>query len=267
MIHSRILDRLRAGGWASMTSVGRIHEPWVAELIGAVGFDAIWYDLEHRTACEESAARMAVGCRAGRTDLVVRVRKSDYSMPMRALEVGANGLMIPHVRSAEEAQRWVDWCRFPPLGARGFDGAGADADYMLARPLDHIRHGNENVLLAFQIEDREAVEAVDEIAAVSGFDVLFIGPADLTLSLGVPFEWEHPNYQRVIDKVSAAAARAGKWWGLPVDSPATARRYLERGARLLAYGSDHVLLTAGFQKLYSELLEASAPTVRRPLCD
>ncbi len=253
MIASKLLERLRSGGCARVAGVCRLTDPWVAELIGKIGFDAVWYDLEHRTAPEESAAHMAVGCRAGRTDLMVRVRKSDYSMPMRMLEVGANGLMVPHIRSAEEARQWVDWCRFPPVGARGFDGAGADADYMLAGALEHIRHANRNVFLAFQIEDREAVEAVDEIAAVDGFDVLFVGPADLSLSLGVAFEWNHPAYQRAVDRVAEAAARHGKWWGLPVDSPESARRYWDRGARLLAYGSDHVLLVAGFRRLFGEL--------------
>jgi 4-hydroxy-2-oxoheptanedioate aldolase len=258
MIPSRVLERLRAGGCARVTGVCRLTDPWAAELIGKIGFDAVWYDLEHRTASEASAAGMAVGCRAGRTDLMVRVRKSDYSMPMRMLEVGANGLMVPHIRSAEEARRWVDWCRFPPLGSRGFDGAGADADYMLAGPLEHIRHANDNVFLAFQIEDRSAVEAIDEIAAVDGFDILFVGPADLSLSLGVPFELNHPACQRAIDRVAAAAARSGKWWGLPVDSAESARRYLERGARFLAYGSDHALLVEGFRKLFDELNGAVA---------
>jgi 4-hydroxy-2-oxoheptanedioate aldolase len=258
MISSRVLERLRRGECARITGVCRLTEPWVAELIGQIGFDAVWYDLEHRTAPEESAARMAVGCRAAQTDLMVRVRKSDYSMPMRMLEVGANGLMVPHIRSAEEARQWVGWCRFPPLGRRGFDGAGADADYMLAGPLEHVRHANQNVFLAFQIEDRAAVEAIDEIAAVDGFDILFVGPADLSLSLGVPFEFGHPAYQQAIDRVAAAAARCGKWWGLPVDSAESARRYRDRGARFLAYGSDHALLVEGYRRLFGELAGALA---------
>jgi 4-hydroxy-2-oxoheptanedioate aldolase len=253
VVSSKVLERLRGGGFARVTSVCRLTDPWLAELIGRVGFDAVWYDLEHRTAPEGSAAAMALGCRAAGTDLMVRVRKSDYGMPMRMLEVGASGLMAPHVRSVAEARQWVDWCRFPPLGSRGFDGAGADADYMLAGPLEHIAHANRNTFLVFQIEDRAAVEAIDEIAAVDGFDILFVGPADLSLSLGVPFQTGHPEMQRAIDRVAAAAARAGKWWGIPVSSAGSARGYLRRGARFLAYGSDHGLLVEGYQKLFEDL--------------
>lgn len=253
MIASKVLQRLRAGECARVTGVCRLTDPWVAELIGKIGFDAVWYDLEHRTATEDSAAQMAVGCRAGGADLMVRVRKSDYSMPMRMLEVGASGLMVPHIRSAEEARQWVDWCRFPPVGSRGFDGAGADADYMLADPLAHIRHANENVFLAFQIEDLAAVEAIEEIAAVDGFDILFVGPADLSLSLGIPFEFTHPAFGQAVERIAAAAAGSGKWWGLPVDSPESARRYRQMGACFFAYGSDHVLLVQGYRKLFDEL--------------
>jgi len=253
MVPSRVLHRLRSGGFVRLTSICRVTEPWLAELVGRLGFDGVWYDLEHRTAPESSAEAIAVACRASGCDLMVRVRKSDYGMPMRMLEIGANGLMVPHMRSAAEARRWVDWCRFPPLGSRGFDGAGADADYMLADPAEHIAHANHQVFLAFQVEDRAAVEAINEIAAVEGFDILFVGPADLSLSLGVPFEWGHPELARAIRRVADAAARFGKWWGLPVASPEAAREYLRLGARVLAYGSDHVLLVDGYRRLYAEL--------------
>lgn len=255
MVPSKVLQRLRGGGFARLTSICRVGEAWLAELVGRLGFDAVWYDLEHRTAPESSADSLAVACRASGCDLLVRVRKSDYGMPMRMLEIGANGLMVPHVRSAAEARQWVDWCRFPPLGSRGFDGAGADADYMLADPRRHVAHANREVFLAFQIEDRAAVEAIDEIAAVEGFEILFVGPADLSLSLGVPFEWDHPELERAICRVAEAAARAGKWWGLPVGSPEAARRYLRLGARVLAYGSDHVLLVEGYRRLSADLVD------------
>ncbi len=89
----------------------------------------------------------------------------------------------------------VEWSRFPPLGKRGLDGAGADADFGLANTHEYLKHANEEVFLAFQIEDREAIEAIDEIAAVPGFDLLFIGPGDLSLSYEVPLEFDHPLLQ------------------------------------------------------------------------
>lgn len=253
MVNSRVLQILRGGGFAKVTAVGRVNEPWLPEVIGRIGFDALWYDLEHQTGPDHAANGMALACRASGMDLMVRVRKSEYGSPMRLLEAGANGLMIPHIRSVEEARQWVEWCRFPPLGKRGFDGAGADADYMLASPLEHLRHGNEQVFLVFQIEDREALDCIDDIAAVEGFDVLFVGPGDLSISLGVPFQMNHASMQSAIDRVAAAAARHGKWWGIPAGSAAQAQQYLERGARFVARGSDHVVLVNGFRTLFDEL--------------
>jgi len=171
---------------------------------------------------------------------------------MRALESGANGIMVPHCRSVEEARQWVEWTRFPPLGRRGFDGAGADADYMLADPLEHLKHTNREVFLVLQIEDMEAVECVEQIASVEGVDVLFVGPADLSLSLGVSLQFQHPKVQAAIDRVALATARAGKWWGIPTGSLQAAQAAIDRGARMVTCGSDHLFLVQGFQKAFQE---------------
>jgi len=253
MVNSKVLTKLRNGGFVKVTCVGRVNDSWLPELIGRIGFDALWYDLEHQTGPDHAANAFALACRASGMDLMVRVRKAEYGSPMRMLEAGANGLMVPHIRSAEEARQWVEWCRFPPLGKRGFDGAGADADYMLAGPIEHMRHANEEVFLTFQIEDREALDRIGDIAAAPGYDVLFIGPGDLSISLGVPFEINHPSMQQAIDAIARAAAAHGKIWGIPAGSPAAAQAYLERGARFIAYGSDHVVLLNGFQALYRDL--------------
>jgi 4-hydroxy-2-oxoheptanedioate aldolase len=229
MVKSRVLQKLRAGDFVRTVSIGRVTEPWFAEVIGRVGFDVIWLDLEHRAFGYNVIDPISLACRATGIDLMVRIRKTGYTAPMRALEFGANGLMIPHCRSAEEARQWVEWARFPPLGKRGFDGAGADADHMLADPLEHLRHGNAETFLVLQIEDREAVECVDEIAAVDGYDLLFIGTGDLSISLGAPMQAGHPSVQRAIDRVAEAAAKHGKWWGIPTGTPEAAQGYLDRG--------------------------------------
>src|SRR5262249_58378907 len=97
--------------------------------------------------------------------------------------------------------------RFPPAGKRGLDGAGADADFGLADTSQHLEHANREVFLALQIEDKEAVDAIDEIAAVPGYDLLFVGPGDLSLSYGVPLQFEHPVLQEAIGRVAAAVAK------------------------------------------------------------
>ncbi len=247
MTKSRLRRALREKSFVKVVGMNRVTEPWFAELAGKLGFDVIWFDMEHRAHSYEMVDRVSVACRATGIDLMVRVRKTGYTSVMRALEFGANGVMVPHCRSAEEARQWVEWTRFPPLGKRGFDGAGADGDYGLANPLQFLKEQNEETFLVLQIEDRESVECVDKIAAVEGVDLLFVGPADLSISYGVPLQREHALVQRAMDKVANAAAKAGKWWGTVTPTPESAQLELDRGARMVTCADDHFLLVQGLQ--------------------
>lgn len=253
MTKSRVLRKLRQGECVRVAGVSRVADPWLAEVIGHLDYDVIWFDMEHRAFGYDAIDPLSLACRATGIDLMVRVLKEGYMSPMRALEFGANGLMVPHCRSAAEARQWVEWSRFPPLGRRGIDAAGADADYMLADPLEHLRYGNEETFLVLQIEDREAVECVEEIAAVDGFDLLFIGGADLSASYGVPFQFDHPHVQKAIDRVASACARAGKHWGMPTGSPEAAQKLIDRGARMITCAGDHGLLVNGFRNAIREV--------------
>lgn len=252
MTNSRVLRNLNNGGIALTMAVSRVTEPWFAEAVGRVGYDAIWYDLEHRPFADDTVERLSLACRATGIDLMVRIRKTGYQEPMQALENGANGIMVPHCLSAAEAKQWVDWVKFPPVGKRGMDGSGPDADYGMGSALDYLKHANKETFLALQIEDREAVEQIDEIATVPGFDILFVGPGDLSISYGVPMETDHPKVQQAIDRVAAAAARHGKWWGLPTGTPEAAQKALDRGARMVTGGSDHWFLVRGLQESFEK---------------
>jgi 4-hydroxy-2-oxoheptanedioate aldolase len=203
--------------------------------------------------------RMAIACRATDIDLMVRIRKTGYTSVMRALEFGANGIMVPHCCSVEEAQQWANWTRFPPQGTRGFDGAGADGDYSLSDPLEYLRERNEETFLAVQIEDREAVDCVEGIAAVEGVDLLFVGPADLSISYGIPMQRQHPLVQRALDRVANAAEKAGKWWGTVTETPELAQAELDRGARLVTCANDHFLLVHGLQNAYRQFENIAIP--------
>jgi 4-hydroxy-2-oxoheptanedioate aldolase len=252
MRKSRVLRKLRAGDFVTAAGICRVTDPWLTETIGRIGHDLIWLDLEHRPFGYEVIDPISLACRTTDMDLMVRIRKSGYDSPMRALEFGANGIMVPHCRSAEEARQWVEWVRFPPIGKRGLDGAGADADFGLADTREYIRHANEEVFLALQIEDCEAVERIEEIAAVDGFDLFFIGPGDLSLSYGVPLQFDHPLLEQAIDRVAEVASAAGKWWGIPTGTPEAAQRALDRGAKMVLAGVDHLVLVNGFQKAFKD---------------
>lgn len=251
MVKSKVLAKLRAGDFVRVAGQSRLSDSWLSEVIGWIGYDCIWFDMEHRAFGYDVLPAVSLACRHTGIDLMVRILKTGYDAPMRALECGANGIMVPHVRSAEEARQWVDWVRFPPLGRRGLDGAGADADWGFADTKEHIRNGNEEVFLALQIEDKEAVECIDEIAAVPGFDLLFVGPGDLTLSYGVPLEFNHPIIQDAYDRVAAAAVKHGKWWGTTSGSPEAAQKVVDRGGRMFTAGGDHGALVNGLKQSFA----------------
>src|SRR5271170_776040 len=135
----------------------------------------------------------------------------------------------------------------PTPGKKRVRCAGADGDYGLANSLEFLKEQNEETFLVLQIEDRESVECVDDIAAVEGVDLLFVGPADLRISYGVPLQREHASVQRAMDKVANAAAKAGKWWGTVTPTPESAQIELDRGARMVTCADDHFLLVQGLQ--------------------
>ncbi len=247
MIRSKALEKLRAGDFVRTAVLSRVTQPWLAEFIGKLGYDLVWLDMEHRDFDYGVVAPLALACRATGIDLMVRILKTGYSSPMRVLESGANGIMVPHCCSAAEARQWVNWARFFPLGTRGYDGSGPDADFTLVEPNEYMKHANEQTFLVLQIEDREAVECVEQIAATEGVDALFIGPADLTMSFGVPFQFSHPDVQKAIDRIANAAAKAGKWWGMPTGTPEAIQQALTRGARIVTSGNDHMILVRGFE--------------------
>lgn len=250
MTASRLRKKLCAGGFVKVVGINRVTEPWLVEVAGTLGFDVIWFDMEHRAHGYDVVDRLSLACRATGIDLMVRICKTGYTSAMRALEFGANGIMVPHCCSVVEAQQWADWTRFPPQGKRGFDNAGADCDYGLTDSLEYLKERNEETFLVVQIEDKEAVDCVEEIAAVNGVDLLFIGPADLTLSYGVPMQRNHLLVQRAFDKVANAAEKAGKWWGTVTETPEAAQLELDRGARMVTCANDHHLLVRGLQDAY-----------------
>lgn len=253
MVKSRVLQKLRTDDFVKVAGVSRVTDPWLVEVIGRIGYDVVWFDMEHRAYEFDKIETLSLACRKSGIDLMVRIRKQGYDSPMRALEFGANGLMIPHCRSAEEARQWVGWVRFPPAGKRGFDGAGSDANFGFFNIGDYLKHAKEEVFLALQIEDKEAVDHIEEIVAVDGFDLVFIGPADLSFSYGVPLQFDHPVLQKAIARIADAVKKAGKWWGTTTDTAEDAQHALDMGARMVTAGGDHSALVNGLTTSFQQL--------------
>ena len=246
---NRVLAKLRQGKLVLVTTVTPYASPKLTEMVGMLDFDCVWIDMEHQDYSYDQLFDMALGCRASGVEPMARIRKGDYWTYSRPFEAGASGIMVPHCCTGAEAEQIVRFARFAPLGMRGIDGVEVSADYGMAPTLEYMAHANRETFVCVQIEDREAVDNVDAIAAVAGVDILFIGPADLSQSYGIPLQTQDPLIQTAIERVAAAAAKHGKAWGLPVGSAAAAERYYEQGARFLSCGAAIILLQQGWRQI------------------
>jgi 4-hydroxy-2-oxoheptanedioate aldolase len=234
---SKILAKIRAGQVARVCSVGGFLR-YFPRLAAEFRYDGIWVDAEHRVWDPSDISAMLALHHLADIDCLWRPATVEKTGLYRLLEDGAAGLMIPHVSTPQRAQELVQAVKFPPLGDRGLDGAGLDADFLVGKPADYTDQVNRETFLTVQIETPLAVENVEAIAAVPGVDVLFLGPGDLSLRLGCSPAVNDPTIMAVQERLAAAAREHGKAWGRPVGSPDDARAVVQLGAQLVAFGND-----------------------------
>lgn len=251
MRSSRILKKLRNHEPVLVTTV-HFTDRTCAELTSLMGFDGIWLDLEHHGYSVETAADLMLAARSGASDIMARPGKGEFMRMGRLLEAGASGILYPRCDSAAEAREVVRWSKFAPLGQRGFDGGNADMPYCSMPMTDYLRAANEQTFVAIQIEDPRALEQVEEIAAVDGVDIIFLGPADFSILSGVPGQFDHPVIEDAMRRISAAVARHGKHWGMPTFSVEHARKIMGLGARLLAHSADLVHVLKGQRQMQAD---------------
>jgi len=234
---SKILSKIRAGKVARICSTGHFL-PFFPKLAAHFGYDGVWVDAEHRAFDPREAQALLAFHHLANIDCIWRPPTLEKTALYRLLEDGATGLMIPHVSTVEKAKALVQAVKFPPMGDRGLDGAGLDADFYTHSSLSYPQHVNRETLLVVQIETQEAVENIEAIASVPGVDVLFIGPGDLSLRLGCSPAPIDPKMMEVQKRVAKAAEMNGKAWGRPVANIEGVEAIQRLGARFIALGSD-----------------------------
>lgn len=233
---SKTLAKLRSGKPVRMCALGHFIPPYVRHAAHQ-NFDCIWFDLEHRAMPEREVQAMLAFFHLFDIDCMLRAPTLEKIRLYRYFEDGAAGLMIPHVSTAERAREIVRAVKFPPLGDRGLDGAGLDTDFIIQGGEGYTDAANRETFLVVQIETPEAVENIEEIAAVEGVDGLFIGPADLSLRIKQLPEGSL-TIEEATDRVAAAAKKHGKAWGQPGFSAEHVKELYERGAQLVNHGGD-----------------------------
>jgi 2-keto-3-deoxy-L-rhamnonate aldolase RhmA len=224
----------------------------VAELFAAAGFDFVVIDGEHAPQTPVGIQAQLQAVNGYDCTPVVRVGQIDPAEIQVVLDMGAGGVLVPLVRTATEAEKFVQACRYPPHGTRSF---GPSRAYRYGFDQEYWPRTAPKIVTMIIIETAEAVENIDEILAVDGLDTFVMGPADLSISLGVPMETQHPKVEAATEKVLLAAQRCGKPGGVSFypSSSASMTTLVQNGARVLLGGGDEWML----QMACSEMVNAA----------
>jgi 2-keto-3-deoxy-L-rhamnonate aldolase RhmA len=226
--------------------------PMTVEVAGLAGFDWLLIDHEHGPGGQDVLLHQLHAAAATPAFPVVRIAANEAPRFKRVLDMGAFGVMVPYVNTAAEARAAVAAMRYPPHGVRGVAkfnrGAGFGGDFE-----EYYLHSHERLLGVLQIETEEAVANIEEIAAVDGADVLFVGPTDLSYNLGIRDQLESPRFVEILRKVSEAAKRHGKAAGILVHINALVPKVRELGYTFVALGSDGGAVRSGLLSLLQTL--------------
>jgi 2-dehydro-3-deoxyglucarate aldolase/4-hydroxy-2-oxoheptanedioate aldolase len=229
---------------------GRLVHPISIQMFGLVGgYDGFWLDAEHAGISTDQITMAALVGRACGLGSFLRLPVTNYAAVTQALESGVDGVMAAQVGSAAEAEKFVSWAKFAPRGLRGLNTQGADANFTFKTQIELARDANRDHFVAIQIETLGALEQVEAIAAIDDVDLLFVGPADLSQALGVLGQSDHETMWKAIDRIAAACAKHGKSWGIVPAGAAHADRCVQKGCRMLTFGSDVMAMRLGVQAL------------------
>ncbi len=239
-------DRLNRGETLAGAFVN-IFSPELIELCGLLGLDFVILDGEHTSLTPETAVGLYRAVEVRDLPCVTRIGVNHPQVLQQYLESGALSVLIPLVNTREDAECAVEAVKYPPLGKRGL-AASRISDWGLAPGglAEHVRRSNEETLLAVQVETKTAVRNLGEILTVEGVDVVFFGPSDLSASLGLPGQPQHPRVVSLIEELSRKALQAGKVVGTIARTPEQVRFWKERGFRWLCTGITQ-LLTQGIE--------------------
>jgi len=243
MVRNTVLEKLRAGEVVLGLSVRMVRTGEIAKIAEASGHDFIFIDMEHAPITLEAAAAMSVAALDTGITPIVRVAGHETFHMSRVLDGGAMGVVVPHVNNAEEARHAVAACRFPPIGHRSVAGGYAQLGYASMPAGEASDYMNRNTLLAVMIETPEAVENIEEIAAVDGIDVIYIGSNDLLMEMGLPGQFGGEALEKAAKRIIDASLAHGKLPGIGgVRDAELATKFVRMGSRFLTTHSDFAFL-------------------------
>jgi 2-keto-3-deoxy-L-rhamnonate aldolase RhmA len=215
----------------------------IASIMKSAGYDWLFIDLEHGPTSIESAASICISSLANGVAPIVRVPQGDLNLGTRCLDAGAQGIVMPHVDTVEQATKMAEAFRFKPLGRRSIAGNYPHFNFEARSATETTTTLNEATLLVAMMETPEAINNIDAIASVPGIDVLLMGTNDLCLEMGIPGEVDHPKVSAAVDKLVEACESHGKWAGIGgVYEPGLLTRHINQGVKMILAGNDVTLL-------------------------
>lgn len=223
------------------------------EIIAAAGWDFVVIDCEHAPITAQMLPDLIRASDAARIPAIVRVPENNAAAIQQALDAGASGVQIPQISSVEAARAAVSAARFHPLGQRGFNPFVRAARYSAEPVADFVKRSNSEITVVLQIESAAGVQAVDQILTIPGIDVLFIGPYDLSQSLGIPGHTSDPRVFAAGEEIVTKAARHNVRVGVFTNSDQEAERWKEIGIQYLCYSVDTVLLLHALRNAHQRL--------------
>lgn len=249
MRESRVLRKMRGGGVANCTKLN-LAEARVVEIAALAGFDCVWTDMEHVPNDWSAIEKQVLAAKAYDMDIVVRVARGAYSNSIRALEMDATGIMVPHVMSLADAKSVVRSTKFHPIGLRPLDGGNADGAYCAIALNDYLQQANEERFVIVQIEDPEPLDELEQIIGLPGVDMVFFGPGDFSQAIGAPGEMNHPLIADTRRRIAELAAAKGKFAGT-VGSMDNWDELVAMGYNFISIGADVIGLSSYYRHLLS----------------
>lgn len=223
-----------------------------AEIVGSAGFDWVLIDLEHGAGAEKDVLQQLQALEHTSAAAIVRVESSQSQRIHRILDMGAEGIMCPRISNAAEAMDVARGLYYPPHGKRGLAKMvratrfGKDFN-------DYFKNAKDNILGIVQIETAEVLNHLEAVATIDGIDVLFIGPSDLSMELGIFGQFDHPLFRDALKATVSAAKKADKATGILLFNPDDYRMYHDLGIRFIACGSDATFVAEGARNMAAKL--------------
>lgn len=250
---SDLKAKLENNGLVIGTMISEIRNPNLAYMLVRSGFDFFIIDTEHGAYSPETVSNMIAAARGAGISVIVRVPEIRREAIMKPLDSGAAGLLVPMVNTADQAREIMTYAKYPPMGNRGVALSRAHSLYGRPKAAEYLDQANQSIFIAVQAESPQAIDNAESIAATPGVDAIFVGPADLSVSLGIPGQLTHPMEVEAIDRVIDVCRRHDVIAGIHMSDVATLKAWIRKGMGFVSFSSDVDLLARAGKESLIEL--------------